>query len=54
MPGEVYSSTFRDCVRHLSSMGFSGKEIGTLLVIPESSVSRISREEMGTGPDEYV
>jgi len=52
MPGEVYSSDFRDRIRHLASIGFSGKEISTLLAVPESSVSRISHEEMGSGPGE--
>ena len=52
MPGKVYSLDFMDCIRHLASIGFSGKEISTLLAVPESSVSRISHKEMGSGPGE--
>jgi len=35
-------------------MGFSGKEISTLLVVPKSTVSRITHEEMGSRPAEVM
>ena len=54
MPGEVYSVEFRDRIHHLASMGFSGKEISTLLVVPKSTISRITREEMGSRPAEVT
>lgn len=54
MPGKVYSAEFRDRIRHLALMGFSGKEISTLLVVPESTVSRITHEEMGLRPAEVM
>jgi IS30 family transposase len=52
MPGEVYSAEFRDRIRYLASTGFSRKEISTLLVVPESTISRITHEEMGLRPVE--
>jgi hypothetical protein len=54
MPGEVYSVKFRDHIYHLASMGFSGKEISTLLVVPKSTISRITRVEMGSRPAEVI
>jgi hypothetical protein len=54
MPGKVYYAEFRDCIHHLASMGFSRKEIGTLSVVPKSTVSRTTHEEMGLRPAEVM
>lgn len=49
MPGHAFSNDLRERIHHLSSMGFSGVEISTLLAISTSNVGRILNDKWGTG-----